>query len=79
MRNGAAAQSALIRKAIVEGGLSDFGPVMQAMQETGALEYTRRQAEGSALRAREAIAGLPHSKYKDCLLELAAFAVTRKY
>jgi len=79
MRNGSAGQSALIRKAIVEGGLSDFGPVMQAMEETGALAYTRRQAEDSAQRARAVIAGLPHSKYKDCLLELAAFAVTRNY
>ena len=79
MRNGAVAHRALIRKAIVEGGLSDFGPVMQAMQETGALEYTRRQAQDSARRAREAVAVLPHSKYKDCLLELAAFAVTRNY
>jgi len=49
------------------------------MEETGALEYTRRQAEDSAQRARAVIAGLPHSKYKDCLLELAAFAVTRNY
>jgi len=79
MRNGGAEQSALIRKAIVEGGLSDFGPVMQAMEQTGAIEYTRRQAEDSAQRARAAIAGLAHSKYKDCLLELAAFAVTRNY
>jgi octaprenyl-diphosphate synthase len=79
MRNGAAAQSALIRKALVEGGLSDFGPVMQAMQQTGALEYTRQQAEDSARQAHTALAGLPHSKYKDCLLELAAFAVTRNY
>jgi len=79
MCKGGAEQSALIRKAIVEGGLSDFGPVMRAMEETGALEYTRRQAEDSAQRARAVIAGLPHSKYKDCLLELAAFAVTRNY
>ena len=79
MRNGSAAQSALIRKAIVEGGLNDFGPVVQAIRETGALEYTRRQAADSARQARQAIGGLPHSKYKDCLLELAAFAVTRNY
>jgi octaprenyl-diphosphate synthase len=52
---------------------------MRAMQETGALEYTRRQAEDSARRARQAISGLSHSKHKDCLLELTAFAVTRNY
>ncbi|HWH48694.1 MAG TPA: polyprenyl synthetase family protein [Burkholderiales bacterium] len=79
LRNSGPAQSALIRKAIVEGGLSDFGPVMRAIQETGALEYTRAQAEDAARRASEAIAGLPHSKYRDSLLELAAFAVTRNY
>jgi octaprenyl-diphosphate synthase len=79
LRNSGGTQSALIRKAIVEGGLSDFGPVMQAMQDTGALDYTRQQAEDAARRARDAIAGLPHSKYKDSLLELAAFAVTRNY
>ena len=48
--------------------------------ETGALDYARQQAEDAAQRARAAIAGLlPHSKYRECLLELAAFAVTRNY
>ena len=79
MSNGSAGQEAIIRNAVINGGLSDFEPVMKAIRETGALEYTRMQAEASAREAREAIAALPDSKYKDSLLELAAFAVTRKY
>jgi octaprenyl-diphosphate synthase len=79
MRYGDAEQSRLIRQAIIEGGLSDFEPVMRTMRETGALDYARKQAEAAAMQARDAIAHLPNSKYRDCLLELAAFAVTRNY
>jgi octaprenyl-diphosphate synthase len=49
------------------------------MREAGALDYTRAQAEASAREARESISTLPDSKYRDSLLELAAFAVTRNY
>ena len=79
MRNGSAEQAAIIRSALVSGGLSDFEPVLKTMMSTGALDYTRTLAEVSARAAREAIAGLPDSKYRDSLLELATFAVTRNY
>ena len=79
MRNGSADQAAIIRNALVSGGLSDFAPVLKTMQETGALDYTRKQAEASARAARDSVAALPDSKYKDSLIELAAFAVTRNY
>jgi len=79
MRHGSAEQTAVVRNALVRGGLGDFEPVLNAMREAGALDYTRAQAEVSAGEARNAIAMLPDSKYRDSLLELAAFAVTRKY
>ena len=79
MRNGSADQAAIIRNALVSGGLSDFAPVLKTMQETGALDYTRKQAEASARAARDSVAALPDSKYRDSLIELAAFAVTRNY
>jgi octaprenyl-diphosphate synthase len=79
MRHGSMEQAAIIRHALVSGGLSDFEPVLKTMQTTGALDYTRTQAEVSARAARDAIAALPDSKYRDSLLELAAFAVTRNY
>src|SRR4029077_9014896 len=79
MRNGSADQAAIIRNALVSGGLSDFAPVLKNMQETGARDYTRKQAEASAHAARDSVAALPDSKYRDSLIELAAFAVTRNY
>ncbi|HVY04997.1 MAG TPA: octaprenyl diphosphate synthase [Burkholderiales bacterium] len=79
MRHGDARQADIIRKALVDGGLDDFGLVVEAMKQTGALDYTRSQAESSARAARDAVAMLPDSKYKESLLELATFAVTRKY
>ena len=79
MRHGSSEQETLIRNALVSGGLSEFEPVMEAIRETGALDYTRMQAEASARYARDSIAVLTDSKYKDSLLELATFAVTRKY
>ncbi|HKB83234.1 MAG TPA: polyprenyl synthetase family protein [Burkholderiales bacterium] len=79
MGHGSAKQGAIIRNALIDGGLSNFEPVVKAMRDTGALEYTRTRAEASAREAREAIAKLPDSKYRDSLLELATFAVTRKY
>ena len=79
MRHGSAEQSGIIRSALVDGGLSDFEPVLKTMQETGALDYTRTQAENCVREARDAVAVLPDSKYRDSLLELASFAVTRNY
>ena len=79
MRHGSAEQAAIIRNALINGGLSDFEPVLKTMKETGALDYTRSRAEFSARKARDAIADLPDSKYRDSLLELATFAVTRNY
>jgi octaprenyl-diphosphate synthase len=79
MRHGSASQGAIIRNALINGGLSDFEPVLKTMQETGALDYTRTQAEVSAREARNAIDVLPDSKHRDSLLELATFAVTRNY
>jgi len=79
MRHGSAEQGAIIRNALINGGLNDFEPVLKTMQKTGALDYTRTQAELSARKARDAVAMLPDSKYRDSLLELATFAVTRNY
>ena len=79
MKHGNEQQAALIRAAIEQGGLQELGPVLQTIQETGALDYARGQARREADAACAAIASLPDSDYKDSLLQLADFAVTRKY
>jgi octaprenyl-diphosphate synthase len=79
MRSGNAHQASVIRDAIEQGGLTAFQPVLTAIHETGALEYSRRRALIESQRAVEALTAIPHSSYRDSLLQLAAFAVCRTY
>ena len=67
----------VIRRAIEQGGLDELPAVMQAVQETGALEHVRKIARNEAAIGCAAIAHLPHSNYLQALVELAEFAVDR--
>ena len=77
--HGTAAQSAVVRHAIEQGGLADLKQVVASIRDTGALVYATQRAEEESAAACAAIAHLPHSTYRDSLLQLASFAVTRKY
>ncbi len=79
MTTGNADDAALIRHAIAGGGLTDFAPVVAALQRTGALGYAKVCAEGEVRRAAECLAGLPDSPYRRNLLELTTFAAQRTY
>ena len=79
MRKGSAGQAALVRRAIEQGGREEFPAVMQAIRDTGALEFAREQAGREARAACDAIAAVADSKYRQALLDLAAFAVDRNF
>jgi octaprenyl-diphosphate synthase len=79
MRQGAAEQAVVIRAAIQRGGLEEFEPVLAAIRDTGALDYARRQAEKESKLAIAALEALPRSTYRDSLIQLAAFSVSRSY
>jgi len=79
MRNGTPEQAARVREAIEHGGLEELAPVLDAVRETGALDYARRQAQAEVRIACDAIAHLPRSNHLESLLELAAFAVERNH
>ncbi len=79
MRHGTPEQSQRVREAIASGGTQDFSAILQAIRDTGALEYTRQKAEQEAQMAVEALAGLPPGAYRDALIELTTFAVHRNY
>ncbi|GJL75689.1 MAG: octaprenyl diphosphate synthase [Nitrosomonas sp.] len=79
MRAGTAEQANLIRKAIVQGGTDGFQPVLDVIQQTAALDYARRCAQAEIETATAAITLLPESEYKECLLQLAGFAIARNY
>lgn len=79
MRNGNAQQRDMIRRAIEQGGLEELQSVIQAVHETGALSHVVGLAKAEADAACAAIASLPDTKFKQTMLDLAAFAVARKY
>jgi octaprenyl-diphosphate synthase len=79
MRNGSPEAAATVRDAIERGGIGELNPVLDAIRHSGALEYTRSQAEAEARIACAAIEHLPRSKHLETLLELAEFAVERNF
>lgn len=79
MRHGDKTQRQLIRKAIENGGLEQIDAVVSAIESTGSITYTARQAEDAAALAREAIAALPETSYKKALIALAHYSVHRDH
>ena len=79
MRHGDAKQSQLIRHAIEQGGLEDFSAIIQAVEETGALDYVRNIAKQEAELACKAIQHLPSTPQHQALIQLAEFSVSRTF
>lgn len=79
MQHGDASQVALVRQAIEQGDIARFADVLQVVKQTGALEYTRQQAQRESDAACAALAALPDTNYKQSLLQLANFAATRQF
>ncbi|WP_436107276.1 octaprenyl diphosphate synthase [Massilia sp. LjRoot122] len=79
MENGSDDQRQLVRSCIEHGDEEQFEAVLAAVSSSGALDYTRKQAEQAGRRAAEAISGLPDSIYKASLLQLCSFAVDRNH
>jgi octaprenyl-diphosphate synthase len=75
LRHGDEAQRAAIREAIKSGGSGQLGPVVEAIEATGGLDYAARLARAEADAAHGALSVLPDSSYKNGLAALAHFAV----
>ncbi len=79
MEVGNASQKNLIRDAIENGKADLFDEINRAIVETGALQYTIDQAQTESDRAKQQIAALDDSEYKQALIFLADYAVARSY
>lgn len=79
MTHGNPAQAQSVRSAIERGGLENFDAILAAVRDTGALDYVLRVAHAEADAADAAIAHIPDSKYRQCLLQLSRFAVERSF
>lgn len=72
------ADAQLIRHAIEQGGERDkLSHILNLMEQTGALTYTRKKALEQRDRAIAELAMFPDSPYKDALIGLAHAAVER--
>lgn len=79
MRYGSPKERKIIREVIEQGGLERIESIMQAIESTGALNYTLSLAAKEAEQASAHLDLLPGSPAKDALIELARFAVKRRY
>ena len=79
MRAGSEAERALIRHAIEHGGKLDLEGVVAAIHRVGALDYARNQARAESAEAIARLSHVPHSPWRDSLLQLANFSVERNF
>ncbi|MFV8836675.1 octaprenyl diphosphate synthase [Aquisalimonas sp.] len=79
MRHGSAEQAAVIRKAIEQGGRDDIDAILEAIETTGAITYTRALAEQAVDKAIASLGCLPESPYRRSMESLAKFSVEREY
>ncbi len=79
MRHGNSEQVAIVREAIEQGGRDKITEVIEAVKQTGAIEYTANAAKLEAEKAISFLDVLPDSQYKSALLTVAKFSVDRSY
>jgi octaprenyl-diphosphate synthase len=79
MQRVGAEQAREMRHAIEHGGLESLDHILLAIRESGAIERTRECALRHAYAARDALATLPPSSYRDALATLADYSVQRTF
>ena len=72
-------QQLAIRHAIEHGGRDNIDEIVATVRTSGAIAYTMERASEAAEKAREALTRVPDTIYKRSLLQLARFAVERRY
>ena len=79
MRHGTETEADVIKRAIENGGLEDLPTVLSAVERTGALQHVRIIASKESELACSAIAHFADSEFKQALITLADFAITRHF
>jgi octaprenyl-diphosphate synthase len=79
MQNGSAAERHMIREAIETGGTQNLRSIQLAIETSGGLRYTAERASAEAQAAIDALDVITESAFKDALISLAEFAITRRF
>ncbi len=77
LRNSNSTTAELIRETIINGGKQHMHEIMAAIKATGAIDHTLKAAQKHALIARQHIEKLSDNEYRDALVGLTGFAVSR--
>ncbi len=77
LQHGTAQERELVRNCIEHGDEEHFDDILDAITNSGALEYTRVKAEQASQRAILSLQRLKDSEHKNALIQLANFAVQR--
>ena len=77
MRVGSDEDRDLIRQAIRKGGLDDLSPVLDIVKRNGSIDYSRDKAAEEIDKAKNAIANLPETSFKETLNQIADLAIAR--
>jgi octaprenyl-diphosphate synthase len=77
LRHGNDEQRALIRLAIEQGGLAQLGPMVEAIETTGGLDYALSFAQRETQQALDALNAVPDTPFSRALAGLARFAQER--
>jgi len=78
MQKSDADDKAVMRDAILKGGLDQLERITAIIESTGALQYTAACAQEAADTAIAALSGVPDSDYKQALIAIADFSVQRR-
>ena len=73
MKHGNSAEAAMVQAAILEGKVENLPKVLEIVESTGAIPYTRALAERYCREAESALSDIPDSTYKNALLGLARY------
>jgi octaprenyl-diphosphate synthase len=79
LAHGSAAERHMIREAIETGGTRNLTSIQLAIETSGGLRYTTERAREEVAIAVKALAPLPASKFRDGLVDLAQFAIQRRF
>jgi octaprenyl-diphosphate synthase len=77
MSNSSEAQSSMIADSIRNGDTSQLTQIIQIIRDSGALDYTLNLAQKHATSAIKTLETLPESTYKQAMIDLAEFSISR--
>ena len=77
LKNSSGTTAQMIRDAITNGGKEHMQEILQVIRDTDAIAYTEEVANQQAEIARREIECLADNPYRNALLVLTDFAITR--